>query len=271
MDNRSSPIARINKKQMIPVIRYDKTIDGPATWIVLPAPKNRPVPIVPPRAIICTCRLFRLRSIVGSCCLDWFIKSFHPFQYHSLKLESLLYHGDRRNKLKVWVPIIIYIIVLAYFISRSLRQPHHGWQYFTLISCWIYAFAIGCLCFTPAHYNWGSVYKIFFYFHGVPYNIIPFQALSMEFVLNIVMTIPAGCYAFFSSRHHSKFWPLLLGLAIGCGIETSQFLINLVFGVERFADIDDIITNFLGVQVGFLLTALFNRTGLHHWFDELKL
>ncbi len=85
------------------------------------------------------------------------------------------------------------------------------------------------------------------------------------------MTIPAGCYVFFDRRHHGKTWPLVMGLVIGCGIECCQFLINLIFGVERFADIDDIITNFLGVQIGFAATWLLNKTALQHWFDELQL
>lgn len=85
------------------------------------------------------------------------------------------------------------------------------------------------------------------------------------------MTVPAGCYIFFDRHHHGKTWPLLIGLSIGCGIEITQFLINLIFGVERFADIDDIITNFLGVQIGFTITWLFNKTPLRSWFDELQL
>lgn len=173
--------------------------------------------------------------------------------------------------MKVWIPIIIYVIILVIIITHVLQHKHHDWQYFTLVTLWIYALAIGCLCFTPASYNWGSVHKVFFYFHGVPYNIIPFQALSLEFFLNVIMTIPAGCYAFFDRQHHGKYWSIWLGLAIGCGIEITQFLINLFFGVERFADIDDIITNFLGVQIGYLIIWLLNRTPLHSWFDELQL
>jgi hypothetical protein len=40
------------KKQKIPTIRYDKIIEGPALRIALPEPRNNPVPMAPPMAII---------------------------------------------------------------------------------------------------------------------------------------------------------------------------------------------------------------------------
>ena len=40
-----------------------KTTDGPVAEMVVPAPKKRPIPIVPPIAIICTWRLDRERMV----------------------------------------------------------------------------------------------------------------------------------------------------------------------------------------------------------------
>src|SRR6185312_4551460 len=62
-------------------------MDGPASEIVLPDPMNRPVPIVPPMAMSCRCRLDRLRARWGSSpCLfstagfdAIFIKCLHTF------------------------------------------------------------------------------------------------------------------------------------------------------------------------------------------------
>ena len=38
------------KKQIIPVIRYVRRIEGPAKLIDRPEPRNKPVPIAPPMA-----------------------------------------------------------------------------------------------------------------------------------------------------------------------------------------------------------------------------
>ncbi len=46
-DSSSSPIARITKNSITPMIRYTNRIDGPARLMVLPEPMNRPVPIAP--------------------------------------------------------------------------------------------------------------------------------------------------------------------------------------------------------------------------------
>src|SRR5574337_1295577 len=70
LDSSSSPIARITKNSITPMIRYTSRIDGPARLIVLPEPMNRPVPIAPPMAISCKCRLERLRRRCSGCCCD---------------------------------------------------------------------------------------------------------------------------------------------------------------------------------------------------------
>jgi len=40
---------------------YASKTDGPVQAIVLDAPRNKPTPIVPPSAIICTCRAVKSR------------------------------------------------------------------------------------------------------------------------------------------------------------------------------------------------------------------
>src|SRR4051812_10359420 len=65
-DSSSSPIARMTKKSIKPMIMYTKITDGPATEIVLPDPMNRPVPIAPPIAISWICRLDNCRARWGS-------------------------------------------------------------------------------------------------------------------------------------------------------------------------------------------------------------
>ena len=56
-ESSSSPIARMTKKSMNPMIMYTKITEGPASEIVLPDPMNSPVPMAPPMAISWICRL----------------------------------------------------------------------------------------------------------------------------------------------------------------------------------------------------------------------
>ena len=61
-ESNNSPKARIIRKTKRPVIRYMTKIKGPALWMDSPDPRNKPVPIVPPIAIILTCRADRDRD-----------------------------------------------------------------------------------------------------------------------------------------------------------------------------------------------------------------
>ncbi|GAA3197731.1 hypothetical protein GCM10020255_100690 [Rhodococcus baikonurensis] len=56
-ESSNSPIARMTKKSMKPMIMYTKITEGPASEIVLPDPMNSPVPMAPPMAISWICRL----------------------------------------------------------------------------------------------------------------------------------------------------------------------------------------------------------------------
>ena len=156
-------------------------------------------------------------------------------------------------------------------LNQTLRLPLHGWQWFTMLSALIYTLAIAYLCFTPTQYNWGGPHKIFYHVLGVPCNIIPFQALSPDFFLNIVMTVPTGIYWYLLSDRHDCKFVLLFGILLGISIETTQFLCDLLFHVERFVDIDDVITNTAGVLVGFYTIVILKTTVLACWISQLTI
>ena len=156
-------------------------------------------------------------------------------------------------------------------LNQTLRLPLHGWQWFTMLSALIYTLAIAYLCFTPTQYNWGGPHKIFYHVLGVPCNIIPFQALSPDFFLNIVMTVPAGIYWYLLSDRHDCKFVLMFGILLGISIETTQFFCDLLFHVERFVDIDDVITNTAGVLVGFYTMVILKTTVLAGWISQLTI
>ncbi len=173
--------------------------------------------------------------------------------------------------MRPWIPFIMLLIIWSIMLNQTLHLSLHSWQWFTAITALLYALAIAYLCFTPTHYNWGGPHKIFYHVLGVPCNVIPFQALSPDFFLNIVMTVPAGVYWYLISDRHQFESVLLFGVLLGISIESTQFLCDLFFHVERFVDIDDIITNTAGVLVGFYTMVILKTTVLADWISQLTI
>lgn len=64
---------------------------------------------------------------------------------------------------------------------------------------------------------------------------------------------------------------LLFGILLGISIESTQFLCDLFFHVERFVDIDDVITNAAGVLAGFYIMVLLKATALADWIAQLSI
>ena len=52
---------RITRTTSVPVSANDRTAAGPAALMTTPLPTKSPAPITPPSAIICMCRLCRVR------------------------------------------------------------------------------------------------------------------------------------------------------------------------------------------------------------------
>lgn len=173
--------------------------------------------------------------------------------------------------MRTWIPFIILLLFWFVILGKVFKLPLQGWQWLTMLSGWFYTLAIFYLCLTPTSYNWGGPKKVFYYFHGVPVNLIPFQAFSPDFFMNVVMTIPAGVYAYLLITRKSFPRILLLGVLLGLGIESSQFICDVFFHVERFVDIDDVITNATGVVVGFYLMKSLTWTPINHWIQQLSL
>lgn len=171
--------------------------------------------------------------------------------------------------MRSWIPFIIYsllsLIILGHFWPR---YPHLG-QKLTITTLLIYLVAVFGLCLTPAPFSIASAPKLLFHFHGIPYNIIPFQGFSPEFFLNIVMTLPWGVYLFLINHRLSLGQATLAGLGFSLFIETNQFIGDGLLNLGRLADIDDLITNTLGAIIGFIILTAINRSSSHqflHYF-----
>lgn len=169
-----------------------------------------------------------------------------------------------------WIPFTILIFIIAITADR-LSTNHHGLgSRITIWSAAIYFSAVSWLTMTPTSLDIPTASKHFFYFHTVAVNLIPFQGTSVEFFLNILMTIPAGIYFYLWGKRSHKLWKLIIaGVLLGLFIESCQFVCDLIFDLQRTADIDDVITNAFGVYLGFLTMSILNITPLRFLFNKL--
>ncbi|MCH3923150.1 VanZ family protein [Limosilactobacillus sp.] len=173
--------------------------------------------------------------------------------------------------MRSWIPFTTYfLLTLVLFWYWPARQRcRTAGQRVTIVTFLIYLVAIYWLCLTPAQFSFPSAPKILFYFHGVPFNAVPFQGLSPEFFLNIVMTFPLGVYLFLINPQRRFEGAIGWGLLFSLFIESNQFVCDWLFNLQRLADIDDLITNTLGAIIGFALMILLDQNGGHkflHYF-----
>lgn len=103
---------------------------------------------------------------------------------------------------------------------------------------------------------------------GLPANIkesvqlIPFRdGIRKTDFLNLLMTIPLGIGTPFIAPVHNLKRSALLGLFTGITIELIQYLETFLNGgySHRIIDSNDIIFNFIGCLLGFLMLAVFSN------------
>lgn len=170
-----------------------------------------------------------------------------------------------------WLPFFIYFLINCYLLGRNWRKYPKLGQRLTITALFIYLTAILLLCLTPTLFNVSSTHKTLLYFMGVPYNIIPLQGISTEFLLNIVMTFPWGVFLYLIN---SKIRLSIIGcycFLFSFFIESNQFIWDLLIHLGRLADIDDLITNTAGALVGFIFMAILNQTYFHNLIQQFRL
>lgn len=170
-----------------------------------------------------------------------------------------------------WLPFTIYFLINCFLLGHFGRRYQHSGPRLTIMATFIYLTAILILCLTPSFLKISSAHKTFFHLWGVPYNLIPFQGVSTEFFLNIIMTLPWGVFLYLFHYRHSWGRTIAYCFLFSLFIEVNQFIWDLLINLGRLADIDDLITNTLGALVGFSLMLLLDYTYFHGLIQQLRL
>lgn len=162
-------------------------------------------------------------------------------------------------KLLHWLPFCGYSLVAVALSINAFSHYQHFGKRLTILASLCYFIIILRLCLTPVTFSFLTANRNLHYFHGVPYNLLPFQQLDLEWFLNVIMTIPFGILLYLISHKSSFITVLGLSFLFSFFIEGNQFVCDFLFQIGRVADIDDIITNTLGGTIGFYVLKLLNR------------
>lgn len=161
-----------------------------------------------------------------------------------------------------WLPFIISstmtIIGLIYLSHQS--QP----LLTKLKRCALLGFiwVLTGFCYTPTAYNFsGDVIIHYLTFGPVKMTLVPFQHLDIEFWLNVLLTIPLGFLINWNFPHWSWQRIVLIGLLTGLTLETGQFILDWLVQINRWVEVDDVLTNWCGVIIG---------SGVSYWLTRQK-
>jgi glycopeptide antibiotics resistance protein len=152
--------------------------------------------------------------------------------------------------LPILLPLGLVLMVASWVVLRrrdrlTARRLGAAW-----LAGW-YAVAVLGATLLPMHLAWGDrggepdLYRII---------LIPLTTMRVDdFLLNIVMTLPLAAllYVVFSVREKSRV--ILIGFVLSAAIELTQAVIDLAFHGTRWADVNDLISNTLGVLLGYLV------------------
>jgi len=151
--------------------------------------------------------------------------------------------------LPILLPLGLVLMVASWVVLR--RRDRLTAQ--RLGAAWLagwYAVAVLGATLLPMHLAWGDrggepdLYRII---------LIPLTTMRVDdFLLNIVMTLPLAAllYVVFSVREKNRV--ILVGFMLSAAIELTQAVLDLAFHGTRWADVNDLISNTLGVLLGYL-------------------
>lgn len=162
-----------------------------------------------------------------------------------------------------WIPLTaLLILVTGCFYIAVEERRFTKWQWVSLGGAYLYLLTVIWLCFYPAGLPFIPVgEKPLMYFNHVPYNLHPLQYLTIDWFENILLTIPMGMLTYLLQDRFSLGSMIFVALIPGVTIEAIQMFADLLVNLHRVVDIDDVITNWLGMMIGYGLMKFLAKIG----------
>lgn len=119
----------------------------------------------------------------------------------------------------------------------------------TVLCAAVYVVAVGALTMLPHRLPGGGSAPL-----RSLLNVVPLRGADQPtFALNIVMTVPLGLLLPLLVRVRGVAAVALVGLVVSSGIELTQGVGDLLVGLGRTVDVNDVIANTTGAVVGLLV------------------
>jgi glycopeptide antibiotics resistance protein len=125
-----------------------------------------------------------------------------------------------------------------------------------------YAVAVLGATFLPLQLSWGA--DRYTQYHSIRIVLLPILGMRpLDFVLNTMMTVPFAALLYLVAGIRRKRRVVLIAFLISLAIETTQAVLDVTLHVDRWADVNDLMSNTLGAWLGYLW---FWRAMGENWF-----
>ncbi len=164
-----------------------------------------------------------------------------------------------------WLPYLIDLTSILIWLKLQFRtiMTLSRWQLVTLISTIIYIIVVSYLTLAPTSVAFvGPQQVVPLMVAGAPVNLIPFWSTTADFYQNVLMMLPLGVYVALIKPEFKLKKVFFSGIVISTAIEAAQFVLDITVGLSRWVDINDVLTNALGVLVGWGMIFILKKTPL---------
>lgn len=151
----------------------------------------------------------------------------------------------------ILIQFFVFILISIYL---KVKKKKENVYFIFLFVMFVYILNVSKLTIFPIYVNLPFPKNI-----SSSMNFIPFKNMfCKESLLNVIMTIPLGFGIPFISKKYTYKSISIMGIIFGICIEAIQYIEALIAKgfTMRFIDINDVIFNFLGTILGFVLLKL---------------
>ncbi|AEV95481.1 VanZ family protein [Pediococcus claussenii] len=173
-----------------------------------------------------------------------------------------------QNSIQQYVPFLILLFLVIISIVRIIGHNPKLVNTIVFGSLGVYLICVFWLIFTPGLYYLGDTYYMrYFWFGTAKIVYVPAGLTSEGSIMNMIMTLPAGVYLRLLLPNKVNKIPIVFMLAISIGLfnEGGQFILDLLVNIQRTVDITDVITNSIGVILGWGIAFLIRLKHVDLW------
>lgn len=161
-----------------------------------------------------------------------------------------------------WEPLVIILLMASLcglLIVTTVRRTRTRWFALLVLG---YFTSLGAILFTPLAFTGTAVYIMPAGLGRV--NLTHLDMFNLGFFENILMTIPLGMLIKWVLPKISMWGVTILGIFAGSSFETIQYILSHHWLINRSSDINDVISNTMGVVVGGIAIAVYYRIAAKH-------